>query len=466
MKPILTGTLLILLVNGLGFSQAKPESKRSLPLPRYSESPFGFERGMTKEQVVARLGRGAVVEERDNALFLKTAPKPQQEAHEYLVFFSPTAGLLKVVAYSAEMETSVYGEQARKRFFEFRNAVVRNYGSATSEYTLKTDLAPSSCWQFNPARRGVVAICVKVQPVSDDQHRTKVMVAYEFTGWDAYADARGAAKTAPQLDQTEGPFGLKRGMTEGQVIELVGRQAVKDSGAIKGFPSKASVNRVPLIPEEFGNTMVYDLHDPHALFPFALQDAGTVTYLQLTTAPKPYAAFESYLLKFYSQEGLLQVTAISPLIHAGVDGKELVLQYEEITSSVVSSKRGRSDLQALPEMKYDKFFSDLTWKYDLSKAKFLKGDVTLSRYWEWRCKPIHRSKKIPPSWEEDYPCWYHGLQRPPLSFFHGNRVTKITLEAGTIDGGLGRIWLTFDFEGFEYYDGTLAHRAEAYHQNH
>ena len=218
----------------------------------------------------------------------------------------------------------------------------------------------------------------------------------------------------------EGPFGFERGMTAEQVIELVGRQAVKESGSSKGFPLEGAEKRVPLTPEEFGATRQFTGHRFPALFPFAPEDGDTITYLRLTTAPKPHASFESYILKFWSQDGLLQIIAISPLIHIGADGKELRAQFEEISSGVVSSKGGRPDLRALPEMKYRGFLSDLTWKY--SRSAFLKGDVGWMRTWEWRCKPIHRNKNIPPSWEEDYPCWYRGLQPPSdlLSWQQGN----------------------------------------------
>ncbi len=42
--------------------------------------------------------------------------------------------------------------------------------------------------------------------------------------------------------QVQGPFGLSRGMTEAQVIQLIGEASVVRSGSLTGFPTLGTDN--------------------------------------------------------------------------------------------------------------------------------------------------------------------------------------------------------------------------------
>jgi hypothetical protein len=145
----------------------------------------------------------------------------------------------------------------------------------------------------------------------------------------------------------EQPFGLRRGMSAEQVIVLVGRKAITDSGVVRGFPvvigedkiGTSEGAKVPSEPEDFGSTRIFSFGPgyPLAWYPYAPEDASSVSYLVLNTAPNPYAAFESYVLKFFGRTGLLHVTAMSPLIKTGAAGDELKAKYE-LMATVVEAR--------------------------------------------------------------------------------------------------------------------------------
>jgi hypothetical protein len=65
-----------------------------------NSGPFGFEHGMTREQVVTLVGRDAVKHfkgDLDDIVTLVTAPKPHPDFEEYMLMISPERGLVKIL---------------------------------------------------------------------------------------------------------------------------------------------------------------------------------------------------------------------------------------------------------------------------------------------------------------------------------------------------------------------------------
>jgi len=256
------------------------------------------------------------------------------------------------------------------------------------------------------------------------------------------------------------PFGFRRGMTEQEIIAVIGPHAIQKRGVIRGFPLQGSESRVPSTPEEFGATMLFPatIRFP-TFFPLAPEDVGSITYMYLTTAPKPHAAFELYVLRFYSTHGLMRITALSAPIRTGADGSELWAKYEEIGAFVMSSSLQRPDLRAVPEMDYfalsDDYWNDK--RFASKKDRILKGQGTLWRSWEWQC----RMTALP---SERTSCAHPAAEPYPATFFGGNRVSTIRLDAGMTGTNTGRVFLSYEFDGFADADFVISQRAEQYYR--
>ena len=107
--------------------------------------------------------------------------------------------------------------------------------------------------------------------------------------------------SAPAFAQNTptGPFGFSKGMTRGQIIALVGNDAVKDS---PGHPDQ----------------------------------------LFVTVAPIPNHVFESYILVISPTQGLLKVVAIGRNIATEDTGSALMLQFNTLVTAV-SAKYGQAN---------------------------------------------------------------------------------------------------------------------------
>ena len=98
-----------------------------------------------------------------------------------------------------------------------------------------------------------------------------------------------------------GPFGFSKGMTRGQIIALVGNDAVKDS---PGHPDQ----------------------------------------LNVTVAPIPNHVFESYILVISPTQGLLKVVAIGRDIATEDTGSELMPQFNTLVAAI-SAKYGQAKIR-------------------------------------------------------------------------------------------------------------------------
>lgn len=108
-----------------------------------SPGPFGFEAGMTKEAVVAKLGAKALVRVDGDVVSFNTAPSPHPDFNEYLLMFSPRAGLVKLLATSRLIETSESGEQLKEKYMKLLAALKTKYGTSPVEGDL---LEAGSTW--------------------------------------------------------------------------------------------------------------------------------------------------------------------------------------------------------------------------------------------------------------------------------------------------------------------------------
>ena len=95
----------------------------------FAAGPFGFEYGMTKQQVIALVGQDAVKKTTADALEVTTAPKPHPAFESYILIISPARGLLKIVAIGNTIRTNPFGSEVQQGFATLQSLVVNNYGS-------------------------------------------------------------------------------------------------------------------------------------------------------------------------------------------------------------------------------------------------------------------------------------------------------------------------------------------------
>lgn len=180
-------------------------------VPTYA-GPFGLERGMTRDQVVAIVGQSAIIKEKPDrlggeVLELSTVPKPHPMFEQYDLFISKQDGLLKIVAASKDIETSEDGADLSREFRDIRAALVSVYSKPENDFDfvkagslwteprdfmmglLKKDRYLSSNWdarQGSALKDGIVILALDGYALSPD--KGYIVLLYEFTGWEAYVD--------------------------------------------------------------------------------------------------------------------------------------------------------------------------------------------------------------------------------------------------------------------------------------
>jgi hypothetical protein len=107
-----------------------------LTYSQQSAGPFGFEKGMTRDQIIKLVGKDAVDLKASHGGFLKlsTAPKPHSAFESYWLIISPTNGLVKVNASGKTIETGDSGVELRSAFDDVVAGVRQKYGAPLHAY--------------------------------------------------------------------------------------------------------------------------------------------------------------------------------------------------------------------------------------------------------------------------------------------------------------------------------------------
>lgn len=176
------------------------------------QGPFGFEKGMTQQQIIQLVGSGAVDTKfsRNETLVLNTAPKPNPAFEKYMLLISPTQGLVKLVAIGTTIETGDSGVELQSAFADIVMGISQKYGSPSKKYDVcsgnDTECSNSEFWMMSlkdknrtldalwlmkePASNSVTGIAVDAQVAS--LHSGFMNVSFEFAGFSSYAEARKA----------------------------------------------------------------------------------------------------------------------------------------------------------------------------------------------------------------------------------------------------------------------------------
>jgi hypothetical protein len=174
----------------------------------FAAGPFGFEYGMTKEQVIAAVGQSAVKKATSDSLEVTTAPKPHPAFESYVLVISPTRGLVKLVAIGNTIRTNGFGSEVQEAFTETQVLVVKNYGSPEKAYDFvrsgsiwheredwmmglaKKERVLASFWDFVNSPTHITSMKLEAKALSSDAGF--LALAYEFEGFEEYVDAKTA----------------------------------------------------------------------------------------------------------------------------------------------------------------------------------------------------------------------------------------------------------------------------------
>ncbi len=174
--------------------------------------PFGLTRGMTRDQIIALVGKDSVVKETPNSiggelLKLRTVPKPHHEFEAYNLFISKEDGLLKIVAVGVDISSSSDGAEVRRDFSEMRSALVANYSNPVHDFDfvkagsiwdkpedfmmglLKQERILSSAWILengSSLRDDLSIVAIEASGLSSE--KAYLTLTYEFKGWEAYVE--------------------------------------------------------------------------------------------------------------------------------------------------------------------------------------------------------------------------------------------------------------------------------------
>ena len=167
--------------------------------------PFGFDPGMTKQQIIDELGQNAIKEVKGDVLTLDNAPRPYSGFEEYVLVIDPKRGLVAINV-GVDISTSVYGDELKNAFNSMEESIASSYGESTRyDYLrrgsiwnerkdfmmglIKKERMLESFWPNNDSTKlkgQVTSIYLKAGALS--QEKGYLLLHYEFVGYNEYQE--------------------------------------------------------------------------------------------------------------------------------------------------------------------------------------------------------------------------------------------------------------------------------------
>ena len=167
-------------------------------------APFGFDYGMSEEQVIKLLGSDSLMKVEGDVYYFSKAPKPNEAFEFYALTISPQKGLLKVTAVSKDIDTNVYGDDLIRQFAEINRPLSKTYGEGEEFDFLKAGSIWSEdkqwmmallrgerefarAWEFLVPIDHITVILLQGKALSPE--RGYISLSYEFEGFEQYVAA-------------------------------------------------------------------------------------------------------------------------------------------------------------------------------------------------------------------------------------------------------------------------------------
>jgi hypothetical protein len=184
----------------------------AVPSACLAAGPFGFNYGETKDQVIREVGASHLLNYEPYSVVFDTAPRPHPDFEGYVLFFSPTQGLLKIVAYGRDVTTNDSGDQLRQTYSRIKEGIRARYLSPSAESDALTprslwtgadnwmtsvrtrDRNVSATWRPDPAKHDHLQLVELRLSASKDDLGYLVLV-YEYKGWSTRQDELERARS-------------------------------------------------------------------------------------------------------------------------------------------------------------------------------------------------------------------------------------------------------------------------------
>ncbi len=176
--------------------------------PLIAEGPFGFEAGMTKQRIETLIGKIKPHDEVEDVYETNKAPRGHKDFEDFSLFISPSRGLVKITALSADIETSVYGNELRSKFSEIEQEITNIYGQGrkfdflrsgsiwdepkyfmtgllTKERSLQTFWSAGDGQELKNNITGI-----RLEAVALRQNVGYLFLGYEFVGYEEYSEGK------------------------------------------------------------------------------------------------------------------------------------------------------------------------------------------------------------------------------------------------------------------------------------
>jgi hypothetical protein len=183
--------------------------------------PFGFNYGMTRDQIIAIVGKDAVIKNEGYVLRVVKAPEADDKFEAYSLFISPDKGLVKIIAAGQTIDSSAYGMEVQVGFRTLREAVIGRYGEPTKDYDFaqpdsklqspsdwlealqKKQRVLASTWDLAAEKHlpksvkdeHVSAIILETMPLKDKS--AWIQLTYEFEGFEEFYKSVTPVAPAP-----------------------------------------------------------------------------------------------------------------------------------------------------------------------------------------------------------------------------------------------------------------------------
>ncbi len=172
--------------------------------------PFGFNYGMTKDQIIAIVGKDAVIKDQGFVLRVVKAPEADNRFEAYSLIISPDKGLLKIIAAGQTIDTSQYGTEVQVGFRTLRDSLIPYLGAPTKDYDFvqpgsqlqspsdwaealqKKERVLASTWDFADQKSTSKSLkndhirAVILEAMGLRKGETWVQLSYEFEGFEEF----------------------------------------------------------------------------------------------------------------------------------------------------------------------------------------------------------------------------------------------------------------------------------------
>jgi hypothetical protein len=129
---------------------------------------------MTKEQVIAKVGKDAVIKDQGFILRVIKAPEADNHFEAYTLLISPDKGLLKIIAAGQTIDSSKYGTEIQVGFKTLRDSVAVGYGAPSNDYDfVQPDSRLNSPSDWTAALQKKQRVLASTWDLTEQKHKSK-----------------------------------------------------------------------------------------------------------------------------------------------------------------------------------------------------------------------------------------------------------------------------------------------------